>query len=258
MFSNSTQREKLTRAAEIRCMEILRAAGLPNLLNYSQITENIYMSNFELSLDVERLASNGISYVLYIGRRQKSREVIALYKNSGIVAYQLALDDLLAAPLGRILSTAYSFIKHAVENRAKVLVHCDMGVSRSTSVLIYYYVRRYYLGTFLHKADITHKMLTGPLIVPKVLAHIKEMRPCVSPNRGFISCLIECEHAIRQELLDRVELLWKDWLGGKVPEAKVDLSRKIQNIMGVTEEIEQKFVVAKPDREYKLDSLDDL
>lgn len=42
-----------------------------------------------------------------------------------------------------MIEVAYDFINKAMTNKQGILVHCHMGISRSTSMIIYYYMKKY-------------------------------------------------------------------------------------------------------------------
>ncbi|KAF9780038.1 protein-tyrosine phosphatase-like protein [Thelephora terrestris] len=69
------------------------------------------------------------------------------------------------------LPAACSFIQNAIDGGGKVLVHCVMGVSRSATVICAYL------------------MMTRQLSVEKALGYLRDRRPQVHPNYGFLKQL---------------------------------------------------------------------
>ncbi|KAJ3098059.1 hypothetical protein HDU96_000155 [Phlyctochytrium bullatum] len=63
---------------------------------------------------------------------------------------------------------AFEFIEKAREEEGRVLVHCQMGQSRSATVVIAYLIRK------------------NGWNAQKALAELKKARPCVKPNEGFM------------------------------------------------------------------------
>mmetsp|Transcript_12818 Transcript_12818/g.39415 ORF Transcript_12818/g.39415 Transcript_12818/m.39415 type:complete len:129 (+) Transcript_12818:2046-2432(+) len=81
------------------------------------------------------------------------------------------------------LDEAVAFIAEARENSSSILVHCQMGVSRSASAVIAYIMKTY--GWDLDRAH----------------AYVKSKRNVVKPNKGFWQQLREFEQ--------RLQLEWK-------------------------------------------------
>ena len=73
----------------------------------------------------------------------------------------------------RRFDETYKFIKEAKEQNGSILVHCKMGVSRSASCVIAYLMKEYKLN--MHQA----------------LEKVREQRPIVDPNEGFLRQLEE-------------------------------------------------------------------
>ena len=73
------------------------------------------------------------------------------------------------------LERATSFINQAKVNNGIILVHCQMGISRSTSCVIAYMIK--YMGYTAMNA----------------LEFIKKKRPIVMPNFGFLNQLMAYE-----------------------------------------------------------------
>lgn len=66
---------------------------------------------------------------------------------------------------------AHKWIQESIKKKERILIHCAMGVSRSASLVIAYFILRF--GMSLPEAHL------------KVLS----LRPCISPNIGFWSQL---------------------------------------------------------------------
>lgn len=71
-----------------------------------------------------------------------------------------------------MIEIAYHFINNAVEEKANILVHCMAGISRSASLLIYFFMKKYNLNY---------------VDAEKIL---RDRRPIVNPNPGFRAQLL--------------------------------------------------------------------
>ena len=75
--------------------------------------------------------------------------------------------------LVRRFDETYRFIKEAKEQNGSILVHCKIGVSRSASCVIAYLMKEYKLH------------------IRQALEKVREQRPIVDPNEGFLRQLEE-------------------------------------------------------------------
>ena len=90
----------------------------------------------------------------------------------GIKYCHLKLNDVPSFKILPYLDKASFFIHQAKCNNGKILVHCQMGISRSTSCVIAYMIK--YMGYSSMNA----------------LSFIKKKRPMVMPNFGFLQQLL--------------------------------------------------------------------
>lgn len=72
------------------------------------------------------------------------------------------------------------FIHNALDSGHSVLIHCAGGVSRSTTILVAYLIQ--------------HERMT----LQEAFQLVKEARPVMAPNAGFVQQLIDLEVAIHQ------------------------------------------------------------
>lgn len=80
---------------------------------------------------------------------------------------RLNLDDTPRQSLYRALEPAHIFIQNAIRKGGNVLVHCHMGISRSSSVVIYYLMR------------------TKGWDFLSAYAYMRAIHPRTYPNAGF-------------------------------------------------------------------------
>lgn len=73
--------------------------------------------------------------------------------------------------IGPWLDPGFHFIHSHLMNKKNVLVHCQAGISRSATIVLYYLMKRF--GVPLRIA----------------LGHLREKRPIVNPNDGFMQTL---------------------------------------------------------------------
>eukprot|EP00516_Mucochytrium_quahogii_P009088 CAMPEP_0203771034 /NCGR_PEP_ID=MMETSP0099_2-20121227/3176_1 /ASSEMBLY_ACC=CAM_ASM_000209 /TAXON_ID=96639 /ORGANISM=" , Strain NY0313808BC1" /LENGTH=215 /DNA_ID=CAMNT_0050668305 /DNA_START=160 /DNA_END=807 /DNA_ORIENTATION=+ len=150
-----------------------RLNRLPSLsvqLDISEILDYLYLGAKAVSEDCDTLQNLGIGYIVNC-----TLESPNLFIDQGIEYHQVSVDDKVSANIAPFFCPAAEFIENARQKSSKVLVHCTMGMSRSSTVVIAYLMQYHgmNLATAMH--------LT------------KEKRAMVSPNSGFMAQLIDLE-----------------------------------------------------------------
>lgn len=128
----------------------------------SQIDEYVYLGNREGARDLNLLKQYGIRSIVQI----QSMEVPPFFP-AYFDYHRITMPDLPSSNLLRVLPAATRFIHDSVQLQKKVFVHCDAGVSRSTSVVIAYY------------------MATRNWTYRQGLDFVRARRSCTFPNDGF-------------------------------------------------------------------------
>ena len=136
----------------------------------SLIFPGIFLGSYRNACHQEEIKNLEINYVLNC-----AMECYDHY-NSNIKYLHLKLNDLPNFNIRPYLDKAADFINECKEKNGCILIHCQMGISRSTSCLIAYMIK--YLGYNFMGA----------------LEYIKKKRPQVMPNYGFIKHLMHYEN----------------------------------------------------------------
>ena len=127
------------------------------------IEEGLYLGNIYAALDEPLLRREGISHVL-----SAIEDIDGMEKYDGITYKHIELYDFTNENILHFIPEALSFISEGMRH-GKVLVHCLMGISRS-SIIVTSYI-----------------MIKKSISFAEAIAFVKSKRPCVSPNRGFIN-----------------------------------------------------------------------
>jgi protein-tyrosine phosphatase len=124
------------------------------------------------------MVKNNIGGVISVrGRLSKPREY---YKKYGIEIIHIPVADCETTNLGKFFPSVFNFIEHIHSKNKAVLINCYAGISRSTTLITSYVMRKYKMP-----AD-------------KAMAFVKSKRPCYDPNPGFIQQLKKYEVLLRQ------------------------------------------------------------
>lgn len=134
-----------------------------------EVMPRVLLGNKQHAAALGKLQARGVTHVLNVGAGQCPFPDTFAY-------CKLHIEDHADADLGAVLEEGTAFIAQALENpHTVVLVHCAGGFSRSPSLLIAYCV--------------AHRGLT----VEQSLALLRDSRPCVAPNHGFLKHLARWE-----------------------------------------------------------------
>ncbi|XP_015274309.1 PREDICTED: protein phosphatase Slingshot homolog 3 [Gekko japonicus] len=165
----------------------------------SRIFEHLYLGSEWNAANLEELQRNNISHILNV-----TREIDNFFPEH-FTYMNVRLYDEETAQLLPHWKETYSFISAARVQGSRALVHCKMGVSRSASTVVAYTMKAY--GWSLEQA----------------LWHVRERRPIVHPNPGFMRQL-----ELYQGILDasRHSNLWEQ----KVEEAQSDGSSDVSDV----------------------------
>ena len=100
---------------------------------------------------------------------------------SEITYLKFDLEDEDDQHISNFFDEAHEFINNSQNN---VLVHCYAGVSRSATIVMSYLIKY------------------NNMTVQEAKAFVKKKRPCICPNNGFISQLVEFEQNVKPVALD--------------------------------------------------------
>jgi len=152
-------------------------------LHPSKILDWLYLGSYRNACDMKDIKNLGINYVLNCAIECKESFP------SNVNYCHLKISDRPKFKIINFLDKASDFINQAQSNNGIILVHCQLGISRSTTCVISYFIK--YLGYTTMNA----------------LNFIKKKRTQVMPNNGF---------------LDQLMIYEKNYIGsGKVKKSEI-------------------------------------
>ena len=130
----------------------------------TRITDNLFLGQGRITAHAEILIKLGITHVVSIGRTPHE-EVI----NGPFFKFELqGLLDNNNENLSIHFPTIFAFMRKAISDGGRVIIHCEMACSRAPVVMI----------AFL-RANGYHKSLQ------EAYDYVKLKRPWIAPNEGF-------------------------------------------------------------------------
>lgn len=127
-----------------------------------EIEPRLFLGNMTAAENEDLLRSHRITCIV------QCLENRGLVPHFSFIKYQyVPVDDMQSENIARYLPDAIRFINQRMTEGETVLVHCAAGVSRSSSVVIAFYMAKYNIG------------------FEEAKGLVKAKRGCVFPNAGF-------------------------------------------------------------------------
>lgn len=136
----------------------------------SQLTDFLFIGGAAAAKDKETLSQAGITHIINC-----AASVAPAFYPSEFSYYNLRLRDHSTQDIARHFYTVFDFIERARKRGGRIFVHCVKGISRSPTMAIAYLM--WYKGIGMYEA----------------LEFVRQARPAVDPNAGFIFQLTEWE-----------------------------------------------------------------
>jgi len=133
----------------------------------------IFIGNFKGACSMELCRKNNIAAVMNLSTK-------ILKKHSGITYYAFPVNDLPREDIVRLFNMTSNIIEGHLQARENVLVNCNMGVSRSTTIVLAYIIKK------------------TTMELDNALALCRSFRPCCNPNHGFIKQLQRYHRQIQE------------------------------------------------------------
>ncbi len=130
--------------------------------NITKILDNLYISDYETSTNYSLLKSLGIKQIISVGKELPEHQT-----DDFKIKYIKVLDSP-TVDISKYFDETYDFIK-----KDTTLVHCAMGISRSSTIVLAYLIR------------------DQRMPLSQALAYVKSKRHSINPNKGFHDLLYQ-------------------------------------------------------------------
>ena len=152
-------------------------------LHPSKIFNWLYLGSYQNACNLKDLKDLKINYILNCAAECQNKNY------PDIDYYQVKINDFPNFNISLFFKKTNEFINKAKLLGKNILIHCQLGISRSTTCLIAYMIK--YMGYTTISA----------------LQFIKNKRPHIMPNFGFLQQLKNYEEKIKLEKDDKNELI---------------------------------------------------
>ena len=143
----------------------------------NMIINNLYIGDLASSCNLSKLKENGITHIVTC-----IRGVSEIFPND-FKYLLLDIGDNPSENINKYFNDTNLFIDNAINNGGNVLIHCMYGISRSATIACSYLMYK----NLISKDD--------------AINIIKDARPIINPNNGFIEQLIIYENYLNRDKL---------------------------------------------------------
>ncbi|XP_017552048.2 dual specificity protein phosphatase family protein [Pygocentrus nattereri] len=167
--------------AEIKALENLLDTCTLDLNAVDEVWPNLFIGNVAIAQNRTTLKKLGITHILNVAHSKQGSIGDQSYYGEEFVYYGIPAEDSSKFDLSVHFRPASDFIHKALKKKnGKVLVHCIMGVSRSSTLVLAYLMLRH--------------RLTLRSAIQKVV-----QRRAIYPNRNFLSLLLELDTQLQRK-----------------------------------------------------------
>ena len=133
------------------------------------IKGKLWVGDSRSSINAQSLKEKNIHAVITV--RGSLSNSIKYYKKHEIDVLHLSLGDNPDTNIAQFFPPVFHFIEEYNNNNKAVLIHCWAGISRSTTLVISYVMRKEHMN------------------VQDAIEYVRDKRPCTAPNKGFLNQL---------------------------------------------------------------------
>jgi len=130
----------------------------------TKINEHLYLGQGRVTAYADILSHLGITHIVSIGRTPHQAVIMGPFVKFELIDAPDIEDENLAAHFPSI----FNFMRQALKEGGTIFVHCEMGISRSPTVVIAFLRADGYFDSLQEAYD-----------------YVKQQRPWINPNTGF-------------------------------------------------------------------------
>lgn len=161
--------KRITRSQKLKRNLKRRKRDDKEYTDISQINEHLFIGNYKIAKDVERLEEHGITCV--VNCADALEHIVHSYDDSMKWLHLPMYDCEFTGDVETYIPTAIEFIDEAIDEGHKILIHCHAGISRSSSITIAY---------LMYKHNLRYE---------RAFSRVKAKRYCCQPNSRFVEQL---------------------------------------------------------------------
>jgi protein-tyrosine phosphatase len=147
----------------------------------NEIIPYLFISNWNTSNNPNVIKKYNIKAVITLETIDKPKDIIDFYKNNNIDFMYIRLYDDPNSDISKYFDITYNFIDSHIKQKKNVLVHCMAGISRSTTIVLNYILKKKYELNYIENPY---------TVVDDIINYVRTKRYIINPNSGFIKQLM--------------------------------------------------------------------
>ena len=147
----------------------------------NEIIPYLFISNWNTSNKPNVIKKYNIKAVITLETIDKPKDIIDFYKNNNIDFMYIRLYDDPNSDISKYFDITYNFIDSHIKQKKNVLVHCMAGISRSTTIVLNYILKKKYELNYIENPY---------TVVDDIINYVRTKRYIINPNSGFIKQLM--------------------------------------------------------------------
>ncbi|KAL9658352.1 hypothetical protein ABK040_015672 [Willaertia magna] len=173
--------------------------------NTEELLPFMYLGSYSAAeIDLEKLQNKyKVTHILNV-----TEEIPVKYKKH-LICKQITLQDSPRSEINKFFKEAHDFIEDCKLNNGCILIHCQAGISRSTTFVLSFLMKYFKMN------------------LQKSYSYVKSIRSVVNPNLGFIQRLIFYEKELELIAEFNYEDYCVEWIGEFIPQTDKEVIRKV-------------------------------
>lgn len=151
-----------------------------------RVDSNVFIGGYLAAADPNYVKDNQISRIVKMFEDDDSYPG-GYHRHPDVEYLVVSADDIPDYNIAPGATAAVRFIREGLQRGDRILVHCHMGISRSSTVVL------------------LHLMMNRGLTLSQAYDRLKTVRPIVQPNVGFMNYLIAADRLLRALRVSRVQ-----------------------------------------------------
>jgi len=153
----------------------MQTNGLDHKTNQpiNEIIQNLYLGDIRAVIEPTILFKNNITAVISLLHKNEyslfnEKNLLNIINKDNI--YKIYINDYSTENIKKYFLPLCKIIEYYINNNLSIFIHCNKGISRSTTIILAYLLYKGYDSSYVYK-------------------FVKNKRSCIYPNYGFIQSL---------------------------------------------------------------------
>jgi hypothetical protein len=159
----------------------------PGIGNVSEITSHLLLGRTGYKLDKKNELK--LNTIVFVGNKSSADD-----PKSNLVKFINVLIS--NENFIEVIVKLYDFIYQEILANRRTLILCTEGISLSSSIVVFYLLKRYYLTNFNpgHSPDLVDLDISYLL---GIIKFVRESRACIYPSRAYVEKLLQLEFQMK-------------------------------------------------------------